>query len=47
MVFIHGEYWRVEPIEPYLDLSPGDEVEVMKVESLTLIVKPVKRAGAA
>jgi membrane-bound serine protease (ClpP class) len=44
MVFIHGEYWRVEPIEPYLDLSTGDEVEVMKIESTKLYVKPVKRA---
>jgi membrane-bound serine protease (ClpP class) len=42
MVFVHGEYWKALPIEPYLILSQGDEVEVIRVESLTLYVKPRK-----
>jgi membrane-bound serine protease (ClpP class) len=44
MVLIHGEYWRVEPIESYLMLFPGDEVEVVDVDSMTLFVKPVKKS---
>jgi membrane-bound serine protease (ClpP class) len=45
MVLIHGEYWKVEPIDSYIALSPGDEVEVVEVDSLTLFVKPVRRSG--
>jgi membrane-bound serine protease (ClpP class) len=43
MAFIHGEYWRVLPVDSSSELSVGDEVEVVKVESLFLYVKPVKR----
>ena len=39
MVMLHGEYWRVEPIDPGAALSEGDEVEVVRVESLMLYVK--------
>ncbi|MDR1482077.1 MAG: nodulation protein NfeD [Synergistaceae bacterium] len=46
MVFIHGEYWRVEPVESRFVLSPGDEVEVMGVDSMTLRVKPVRSADS-
>jgi membrane-bound serine protease (ClpP class) len=42
MVFVHGEYWKALPVESYLILMPGDEVEVIRVESMTLYVKPVK-----
>jgi membrane-bound serine protease (ClpP class) len=40
MAFIHGEYWRVLPLDPTLELAVGDDVKVVKVESLFLFVKP-------
>ncbi len=51
MVMVHGEYWRVRPQDPDIVLSEGEEVEVVRVESLTLYVKLIdasaikKRAG--
>ena len=42
MAMLHGEYWRVLPENPYTELSVGDEVEIVKVESLILYVKLVK-----
>lgn len=45
MVLIHGEYWRVLPVDPYTELAIGDEVEIVKVVSLTLYVKLVKSPG--
>ena len=51
MAMVHGEYWRVRSQDPDIILSEGDEVEVVRVESLTLYVKLVdsnaikKRAG--
>jgi membrane-bound serine protease (ClpP class) len=43
MAFIHGEYWRVLPADPFDELSIGDEIEVIYVESLTLYVRAVRR----
>lgn len=43
MTFVHGEYWRVLPIDPLTDLEVGDEAEIVKVESLMLYVAPVKK----
>lgn len=45
MVLVHGEYWRVLPVDPYVELAIGDEVEIVKIVSLTLYVKPVKTLG--
>lgn len=41
MVMAHGEYWRVKPQNASLTLSEGDEVEIVRVEALTLYVKLV------
>jgi membrane-bound serine protease (ClpP class) len=38
-VFIHGEYWQAVSEEP---VAAGDAVEVVKVVSLKLFVRPVK-----
>jgi membrane-bound serine protease (ClpP class) len=43
MVFVHGEYWRVLPMDSQAELMMGDEVEVVMVESLTLFVKLIRR----
>jgi membrane-bound serine protease (ClpP class) len=43
MAMLHGEYWKVSCDEVYGALSPGDEVEVTGMESMTLLVKPVKK----
>jgi membrane protein implicated in regulation of membrane protease activity len=43
IVMIHGEYWRISCGDEYGTLSAGDEVEVIGVESTTLIVKPIAR----
>ena len=51
MAMVHGEYWRVKSQDPDILLSEGDEVEIVRVESLTLYVRLVdsnaikKRAG--
>ncbi|MFN8543203.1 MAG: nodulation protein NfeD [Candidatus Binatia bacterium] len=42
MAMVHGEYWRAESIEP---VAPGEAIEVIGVEGLTLRVRPV-RAGS-
>jgi membrane-bound serine protease (ClpP class) len=42
-VKIHGEYWRASCDGSYGTLSAGDEIEVLDVESMTLVAKPVKR----
>jgi membrane-bound serine protease (ClpP class) len=42
MVLIHGEYWKVAPGGEFDDIFPGDEVEVTGIESMTLLVKPVR-----
>ncbi|MDR3280108.1 MAG: nodulation protein NfeD [Synergistaceae bacterium] len=42
MALIHGEYWRVSYEEGANAASPGDEVEVVAVESMTLRVRPIK-----
>jgi membrane-bound serine protease (ClpP class) len=47
MVMLHGEYWRVSCDEAYGTISPGDEVEVIGMESMTLLVKPVKKSDEA
>jgi membrane-bound ClpP family serine protease len=44
MAFVHGEYWRVMPLDPQTDLAVGDEVEVVLVESLTLFVKLIRKS---
>jgi membrane-bound serine protease (ClpP class) len=43
MVILHGEYWRVSCDKTYGTLAPGDEIEVIGMESMTLLVKPVKK----
>ncbi|MDR2780817.1 MAG: nodulation protein NfeD [Synergistaceae bacterium] len=43
MVMLHGEYWRVTCDKAYGALAPGDEVEVIGMESMILVVKPVKK----
>lgn len=43
MAVVMGEYWRVVPIEPGLELAIGDEVEVVRIEVLTLYVILHKR----
>ena len=43
MAFVHGEYWRVMPMDPQAELQVGDEIEVVILESLTLYVKLIKR----
>ena len=43
MAMVHGEYWRVLPDDLQTELAVGDEVEIIKVESLILYVKLVKR----
>ncbi|MDR1020341.1 MAG: ATP-dependent Clp protease proteolytic subunit [Synergistaceae bacterium] len=43
MAFVHGEYWRVLPLDPQTELTVGDEVEVVLVESLTLFVKLIRK----
>lgn len=43
MAFVHGEYWRVMPLDPQTELAEGDEVEVVLVESLTLFVKLIRK----
>jgi membrane-bound serine protease (ClpP class) len=43
MTFIHGEYWRVLPMDPEIELMVGDEIEVVAVESLTLYVRLIRR----
>jgi len=43
MALVHGEYWQVSCAERYGSLLPGDEVEVLKVDSMTLSVKPVNK----
>jgi membrane-bound serine protease (ClpP class) len=45
MAFIHGEYWRVMPMDPQTELLVGDEIEVVMVESLTLYVKLIRRGA--
>lgn len=45
MTFVHGEYWRVMPIDQGVDLAVGDEVVVIAVESLMLYVKPFDGDG--
>jgi membrane-bound serine protease (ClpP class) len=45
MAFIHGEYWRVMPMDPQAELLVGDEIEVVMVESLTLYVKMIRRGA--
>jgi membrane-bound serine protease (ClpP class) len=45
MAFIHGEYWRVLPLDPIWELAVGDEVKVVKVESRVLFVKPMNLDG--
>jgi membrane-bound serine protease (ClpP class) len=42
MAFVHGEYWRVLPLDPQAELMIGDEVEVVLAESLTLFVKLIR-----
>jgi len=39
-IFIHGEYWQAVSEEP---VAAGDAVEVVKVVSLKLYVRRVKR----
>ncbi len=41
MVFARGEYWRALPVDGNLSLEVGEEVEVVRMESLVLYVKPV------
>ena len=38
-IFIHGEYWQAISEEP---VAAGETVEVIKVQNLTLYVRPVK-----
>jgi membrane protein implicated in regulation of membrane protease activity len=47
MAMLHGEYWRVSCDEAYGTLAPGDEAEVVGMESMTLLVKPVEKFGAS
>ena len=42
MAMVRGEYWKILPLDPHVKLEPGDEAEVVKVDSLTLYVKTVK-----
>lgn len=46
MAVIMGEYWKVVPAERWVTLAVGDEVEVVKVDVLTLYVKLNKRGTA-
>jgi membrane-bound serine protease (ClpP class) len=41
MVLLHGEYWRVSCKETGEKLAPEDEVEVVGMQSMILLVKPV------
>ncbi|MDR1471533.1 MAG: nodulation protein NfeD [Synergistaceae bacterium] len=43
MALVHGEYWSVSADEAEGELSPGDEVEVTGVRSMTLLVRRVDR----
>lgn len=47
MALVHGEYWRVLPIDSDVRLAVGDEVEIVKVESLILYVQQVPDERAA
>jgi membrane-bound serine protease (ClpP class) len=42
-ILVHGELWEAISEEP---LQPGDQAEVMKLEGLTLYVKPAVKKGA-
>lgn len=46
MAIVMGEYWRVVPDDPELILAVGDEIEVVKVDVLTLYVK-LRRRGTS
>ncbi len=39
MAMVRGEYWKILPLDPHAKLKPGDEAEVVRVDSLTLYVK--------
>lgn len=39
MAMVRGEYWKILPLDPRVNLELGDEAEVVKVDSLTLYVK--------
>ncbi|MDR1915312.1 MAG: ATP-dependent Clp protease proteolytic subunit [Synergistaceae bacterium] len=41
MALVHGEYWRISEDESSEKLSPGDEIEIVGVESMTLKVRRV------
>lgn len=47
MAMVAGEYWSVIPTDAATPLSPGDEVEVVRAEVLTLYVKLIKKAAEA
>jgi len=42
MAIVTGEYWRVVSLDPAVKLALGDEVEVVKIDVLTLYVKVIK-----
>lgn len=46
MAIVMGEYWKVVPADGETVLAIGDEIEVVKIDVLTLYVKPVKKTEA-
>lgn len=42
MAVVVGEYWHVVSVDPEIKMAVGDEVEVVRVESLTLYVKLIQ-----
>jgi membrane-bound serine protease (ClpP class) len=42
-ILVHGELWEAISEQP---LQPGDQAEVMKLEGLTLHVRPAVKKGA-
>lgn len=43
MAIVMGEYWKVVPADKDTVLAIGDEIEVVRIDVLTLYVKPVKK----
>lgn len=42
MVMVHGEYWKARSSDAFIPLEVGDEVEIIRVDSLTLYVHSLK-----
>ncbi|MBV9281107.1 MAG: hypothetical protein JOZ41_13580 [Chloroflexi bacterium] len=42
-----GEFWSARSVEPALSIAPGRQVEVVRVEGLTALVRPLVNAVQA